>query len=253
MTARVDLDVAHVPAQRLSREPEVISNMRDRPSWLGHQSAPAIQQLDRILPRSWHDAGLILPPGKTWHRSLRRAQDGSQERRRAPEVGVSTRRFARESSRPVRPLPAPPPRDTRSLDPAWGRAACSIPWTNPWTNLSTSGSNSNGPKPSKHGTNGVGTTRSFGLWSRRSRVRVPSLTLEVPANRLVYRLGLRESHGPICGGERSRRAAGASNRQQSRASYRRDPWCGNCRCRLVVEALSTRRPRQGNLWWWAWI
>jgi hypothetical protein len=80
--------------------------------------------------------------------------------------------------------------DTSSLQPGRCRAIPLVPWTNSWTNLSTSGTNSERVKPSEHGTNGVGTTRSFGLWSRRSRVRISSLTLEVAANRRVCRLEL---------------------------------------------------------------
>jgi hypothetical protein len=84
-----------------------------------------------------------------------------------------------------------------------------IRWTNSWTNLSTSGTNSSGLEPSRHGTKGVGPTRSFGLWSRRSRVRVSSLTLRKWLQNwplcLRYRKDKRNpwtNHGPISGRRR---------------------------------------------------
>src|ERR1019366_8457528 len=75
--ALIDLDSAHVQPQRLRRETKVSRDMRDRPPRLEHQAGTAIQQLRGVLPRTWHDQTLLLPPGKTWHRSLRQNRPGS--------------------------------------------------------------------------------------------------------------------------------------------------------------------------------
>src|ERR1019366_2469211 len=84
--ASIDLDAAHMQPQRLRRDTEVSSDMRDRPSRLEHQPRAAIQQLRGVLPRTWHDQRLLPPPDKAWHRNLRQTQDGSvtpDARRRA--------------------------------------------------------------------------------------------------------------------------------------------------------------------------
>src|SRR5207253_1124074 len=73
----VRLDLTHVLAQRLRRHTEISRDVRDRTTRLEHQPRAALQQLHRVLPHSWHDSGLLLPPGEPWHRSLRQTRDGS--------------------------------------------------------------------------------------------------------------------------------------------------------------------------------
>src|SRR5439155_19469626 len=72
----VRLHLTHVLPQRLRRQPEIGRHVRDRPARLEHQPRRALQQLHRVLPRSWHDRTL-LPPGGPWQRSLRQTRDGS--------------------------------------------------------------------------------------------------------------------------------------------------------------------------------
>src|ERR1017187_7966409 len=79
--------LAHVFAQRLGCDAQVSPNMRDRAPRLEHQPRRALEQLLGILPHSWHDRRLLLPPGKPWLRSLRQTQDGS-ERARARHWGA---------------------------------------------------------------------------------------------------------------------------------------------------------------------
>src|SRR5271165_3289867 len=76
-SALVSFDLPHVLAQRLVRDAQVSSYVRDRTPGLEHQTRAALQQLLGILPRSWHARRLLPPPGEPWHRSLRQTQDGS--------------------------------------------------------------------------------------------------------------------------------------------------------------------------------
>jgi hypothetical protein len=72
----VRLDLAHVLPQRLRRQPQISSDMRDRTPRLEHHPRRTLQQLHRVLPRPRHDRPL-LPPSGPWQRSLRQSRDGS--------------------------------------------------------------------------------------------------------------------------------------------------------------------------------
>src|ERR1017187_9765599 len=89
--------LAHVFAQRLGCDAQVSPNMRDRAPRLEHQPRRALEQLLGILPHSWHDRRLLLPPGKPWLRSLRQTQDGSHRR-------IARRRLGLDSANSVREL-----------------------------------------------------------------------------------------------------------------------------------------------------
>ena len=69
------------------------------------------------------------------------------------------------------------------------------------------------------------TTPLYGLWSRRSRVRIPSLTLEVAViGWFMVRcsVDLRGCHGPICDAERLTGAWSARRVATNRGLYPRD-------------------------------
>src|SRR5205085_9809124 len=64
--------------QRLRVNPEISSNMRNRPAALQRQPDAALKQLLRVLPRSRHDSGESpLPRTASWNRGLRRNRPGS--------------------------------------------------------------------------------------------------------------------------------------------------------------------------------
>jgi hypothetical protein len=61
----VRLDAAHMQAQRLSRDTQISSDVRNRPARLEHQPRAALQQLQRVLPRSWHQRSVSSPQDRT--------------------------------------------------------------------------------------------------------------------------------------------------------------------------------------------
>src|ERR1019366_10617082 len=66
---RIDLGLAHPLAQRLRVDPQISSDMRNRPAALKRQPNTAIQQLLWIPDSSWHRRSVSFPQNRTCARS----------------------------------------------------------------------------------------------------------------------------------------------------------------------------------------
>src|ERR1019366_685463 len=80
--AGIDLRATHPLAQRLGRHTQITSYLRDRTPRLKNESDTAIHQLNRILPRSWHEAEFLSGGQKPSYQGLRQTRPAS--------VGVTT-------------------------------------------------------------------------------------------------------------------------------------------------------------------
>jgi hypothetical protein len=75
--AAIGFDLAHRLAQHFTMDTQIGSDMRDRTLRLKREANTALDQLQWILPRSWHDKRLSPLADKTAKQSLRQTQPGS--------------------------------------------------------------------------------------------------------------------------------------------------------------------------------
>jgi hypothetical protein len=148
--------------QCLPGDPEVISNVRDRTTDLKRQTNTALNQLQWILPRSWHSRR-HSPRGQTADQSLRQNRTGSSAYLRSRLVsGEELRLVAEELAPAVRELVGAA-RGGPSVESDRPRTLCVQPG---------SSTGSTRARRLRAGRNGVG---AKGSGPARRRARLPSV------------------------------------------------------------------------------
>ena len=120
--AGISLGLAHPLTQRLGVDTEISGYVRDRPAGLEHKPDAALQQLVRVLPRSWHEREFLSRGPKSSFQGLRQTRDGSPSRQARAEL---LRQQAGDApSAPTAALPSPAPTAGRASrrSPAWLRS-----------------------------------------------------------------------------------------------------------------------------------